>query len=112
MDRLFLVEKTYDRVCSVEAIQNDASIPQPHKDRILAYLKDPQAAAVLVELDPAHKDFARIVHFYVLDRIHAVWLPCKAKQEKPCEGHTYYALKELLNPATAMTARPSSQEDS
>ncbi len=111
MDRLFLLEGVYDRVCTVDAIQRDATIPQPHKDRILAYLKDPKAAEVLVELDPTNKDFGQLVRFYVLDRIHAVWLPHQAKQERPSEGHAYYTLKELMNPVTSIAARPSSQEE-
>ena len=110
MDRLFLVENTYDQVCSIDAVKNDPKIPESHKERILAYLKDPKAAEVLVELSPTHQDFARIVRFYVFDRVRVIWLPREAKPEKPCEGHVYYTLKELLNPAISMAARPASQE--
>lgn len=111
MDRLYRVEQTYAKPCSVEAITSDASIPDEYKARILAYLKDPQAAKTLVELDPTHKDFGRTVRFYLLDRSRVIWIPYPATQEKPSEGHAYYTLKELLNPVTSPAVRPSSQEE-
>lgn len=111
MDRLFLVQSRRELPCSVEAVADDMSLPEAEKTRILAYLKDPEAAKKLKELNPADANFGAIVRFYLLDRERIVWLPYTAAMEKPSVAVVYYTLRELLDPATALSARPASYEE-
>lgn len=111
MDRLFLIQDRRELPCSIEAIQNDTSLPGAEQTRILAYLKDPDAVKTLKELNPMDPDFGAPVRFYVLDRERVVWLPYTAKMENPSVATVYYTLRELLDPATAPSARPASLEE-
>ena len=111
MDRLFLIKRTLECSCSVEAVEADGTLSSADKSQILAYLKDPLAAKLLDELDPSNQRFGAAVRFYVLDRDRVVWLPYEARMDSPCLAWTYYSLSELLNPATAPSARPADPED-
>lgn len=111
MDRLFLIQDHLELPCSVEAIQNDTNLPDTERTRILAYLKDPDAAKTIKELNPENPAFGTPVRFYILDRERVVWLPYAAKMENPNVATVYYTLRELLDPATAPSARPASREE-
>ena len=73
--------------------------------------KDPEAAKILKELIPGSPDFGAPVRFYVLDRERVIWLPYVAKMDNPSVATVYYTLRKLLDPATAPSARPASNED-
>lgn len=111
MDRLFLVKRLVECRCIVEAVEADASLPDADKHQILGYLKDPDARHRLDELNSANPRFGASVRFYVLDRDRIVWLPYEAHMESPSVAWTYYSLRELLDPASAPSARPQDRDD-
>ena len=111
MDRLFLRKNTYRLPASLEMISGCPDIPNEDKKQILAYLKAAIGRNMIIEFDPAKPDYGNDIKVVVMDRDRVVWLPYQAEMERASVARVYYTLRELLDPRTAPSARPASQEN-